>query len=332
MCSGSPVYSISTSRNTSFLARKPILKKRSVSEVMLRRSLSNCTLVQQAVDSLSTRNYFGRDDDRPRLIARAESDYGPGSCSTPRGLSGSFSIKPTSAMSSGVQTPSVGKRHIHFSNKVEQCIAINKDIDDVDYTTKQLVLEETDESSDDGIIMMHGKSSEGRDSTRFASPATTAPWNHNTNKRTIAILPSTTLNCRSESPCPPEPTYDPIGNFWETGKRLLSHASSSETLRPSKSSSNFLLDEDEDIDAVWKPRNQTYNTTFPPSGPYYIRDQSDKDEEMESRGLRRTPSGMFMPYEGGNELGETGIVGRVLDTVNTARDIAHVIWNVGWRR
>ncbi|KAJ4186645.1 hypothetical protein NW759_016934 [Fusarium solani] len=27
-----------------------------------------------------------------------------------------------------------------------------------------------------------------------------------------------------------------------------------------------------------------------------------------------------------------GIFGRVIDTVNTARDIAHVIWNVGWRK
>ena len=27
-----------------------------------------------------------------------------------------------------------------------------------------------------------------------------------------------------------------------------------------------------------------------------------------------------------------GIVDKVFDTINTARDIAHVIWNVGWRR
>jgi hypothetical protein len=41
-------------------------------------------------------------------------------------------------------------------------------------------------------------------------------------------------------------------------------------------------------------------------------------------GLRRTPSGIFMPYEEDED--------DVVDAGNTARDIAHVIWNVGWRR
>jgi hypothetical protein len=43
---------------------------------------------------------------------------------------------------------------------------------------------------------------------------------------------------------------------------------------------------------------------------------------------------MFMPYEEGEPavpVGE-GTFGWVIDTVNTARDIAHVIWNVGWRK
>ena len=26
-----------------------------------------------------------------------------------------------------------------------------------------------------------------------------------------------------------------------------------------------------------------------------------------------------------------GLFGKITDTVNTAKDIAHVIWNVGWR-
>jgi hypothetical protein len=44
---------------------------------------------------------------------------------------------------------------------------------------------------------------------------------------------------------------------------------------------------------------------------------------------------MLMPYEeaGPAASGSSeGIFGRVVDTVNTARDIAHVIWNVGWRK
>jgi len=64
-----------------------------------------------------------------------------------------------------------------------------------------------------------------------------------------------------------------------------------------------------------------------------ISGESDEDSGEESAGLRRTASGMFMPYEeDDDEPGAPGIIGRVVDTVNTARDIAHVIWNVGWRK
>jgi hypothetical protein len=40
---------------------------------------------------------------------------------------------------------------------------------------------------------------------------------------------------------------------------------------------------------------------------------------------------MFMPFEGDEEepLPPT-LIGRVVDTVNTARDIGHVIWNAAW--
>jgi hypothetical protein len=41
---------------------------------------------------------------------------------------------------------------------------------------------------------------------------------------------------------------------------------------------------------------------------------------------------MFMPCEEGEATNGDGLIGRVIDTVNTARDIAHVIWNVGWRK
>jgi hypothetical protein len=41
---------------------------------------------------------------------------------------------------------------------------------------------------------------------------------------------------------------------------------------------------------------------------------------------------MFMPFEGEEEdPAPPGIIGKVVDTVNTARDIVHVIMNAGWR-
>jgi hypothetical protein len=50
----------------------------------------------------------------------------------------------------------------------------------------------------------------------------------------------------------------------------------------------------------------------------------------EGEGLCLMSSDMFMPYED-PESSNTSIFGRAIDTVNTARDIAYVIWNVGWQ-
>jgi hypothetical protein len=81
------------------------------------------------------------------------------------------------------------------------------------------------------------------------------------------------------------------------------------------------------MDLNWQPKHAGYDLAL--DRPWFV--NPDDDEELE-RGadLRLTSSGMFMPYE--DESSHPGLFGRVLDTVNTARDIAHVIWNVGWRR
>lgn len=60
---------------------------------------------------------------------------------------------------------------------------------------------------------------------------------------------------------------------------------------------------------------------------------TESAEPCEMEGMRRTESGMFMPYEEDeDDLMAAGMFGRLSETVNTARDIAHVLWNVGWRK
>jgi hypothetical protein len=60
---------------------------------------------------------------------------------------------------------------------------------------------------------------------------------------------------------------------------------------------------------------------------------NDSAEACEMEGMRRTESGMFMPYEEDeDDLMAAGMFGKISETVNTARDIAHVLWNVGWRK
>jgi hypothetical protein len=101
-----------------------------------------------------------------------------------------------------------------------------------------------------------------------------------------------------------------------------------ETLRPSRPEANFLLDDEHDEGMDWQPKRSAYD--FTRDRPWFVNPE-DEDELDNGSDLHLTPSGMFMPYEEG-ESSYTGLFGKVVDTVNTARDIAHVIWNVGWRR
>ena len=80
---------------------------------------------------------------------------------------------------------------------------------------------------------------------------------------------------------------------------------------------------------------EVQSTFLPAYGPITEGCQSEllyDGDDAEHSGMRRTPSGMFMPYEEGDDPANAGLFGKVIDTVNTAKDIAHVIWNVGWHR
>jgi hypothetical protein len=105
-------------------------------------------------------------------------------------------------------------------------------------------------------------------------------------------------------------------------------------LRPSHPSSNFLLPEDDDDEEYFNPSGAfgvQRPATPTASDPHSLRNRH-LDIPSESGGLRRTASGMIAPFEDtDDEPQRGGILGSVVDTVNTARDIAHVIWNVGWK-
>ena len=145
------------------------------------------------------------------------------------------------------------------------------------------------------------------------------------------MLPSTTLNYRGDTPEPAKQKSKQQSSFWNTQGKL-SPSPSQETIRPSTPSTNFLLDdEDDELDTDWQPSAGRRASIYPLRSdlPTEIGDE----DEIDQSGLRRTASGMFMPYEEDeDEVVDAGLLGKVIDTVNTAKDIAHVIWNVGWRR
>lgn len=325
-CPAAPLVS-RLSRSNSFGSKKPILKKRSPSEIMLQKSLTSSTLMQQATDALQAQQPERGPGGRPVLQGRALSDLVTRShptrpdpnpiMSPPRALS--------SASTSGAETPCT-ERHIHFNNKVEQCIAINKGRDD-QYDYYGAI--DDDSSSEDEPLTMKP--------VRRANPGLSTPRNSFSGEsKTIAMLPSTTLNYRGDTPEPAELKSKQRSSFWNTSPKI-SPCPSQRTITPRAPSTNFLLgDDDEDADLEWEPslnRRNSLDLRQRQSSP--TNDGYDSDREH-STGLRRTPSGMFMPFNEEQEeeksFASAGLVATVVNTVNTAKDIAHVIWNVGWRR
>ncbi len=320
------------SRSNSFASKKPILKKRSLSEVMLQRSLISSTLVKQATDALRAQLPPRAVGERTILGGQTLSDLvtqphpdRPG----PHPITGD-PFTHSWASSSGAQTPCT-KRHIHFNNKVEQCIAINKGGDDRDEEDGAI---HDDSSSEDEHLTMKPIH---RSKPRWSHPGT--PRNSFSGEsKTIAMLPSTTLNYRGDTPEPAEDKSQPRGSFWHAASKI-SPCPSQRTITPDNCSANFLLDdEDEDADLDWQPTLARRSSLHLPHPPCPLTDHGYDSDEVHRDGLRRTSSGMFMPYEEGEaeeedqSFASSGLVGKVVNTVNTAKDIVHVIWNVGWRR
>jgi hypothetical protein len=239
-------------------------------------------------------------------------------------------------MSSGFASPSSEKKHIHFNEQVAQCIAVDVkggEDDDDEPETDRFAFDDSD--SDDGAIMM--KTSSKKKKLRPTLKRSKSSQS-SVESKTIAMLPSTTLKYREDTPEPPETAMKHSTSYRSPG---ISPSSSQETLKPSKSSKRFALadddDEEEDDDEddgpalSWRSSKKTAESVA--SGGLR-RSASSSSLGAEPAGMRRTASGMFMPYEEGEDPSSTseGLFGRVIDTVNTARDIAHVIWNVGWRK
>ena len=332
--------SSSLSQSASFLDKKPILKKRSMSEVMLQQSLSAASLLKQATAAVQAQQSLAA---RRPIITRANTD------------SPAFIIAPMSRESSlvdssdtsGIASPNTEKRRIHFNEQVEQCIAVDVKGDDDEHVPFMSTYD--DSESDDGIVMMvsrkrHVKSTPKKSALNNAEP------------KTIASLPSTTLKYRDDYPGPQETAMK-----HSYRSPVMSPSSSQETLKPSKKPAKSSVspdsspDEDRD-DQTPTPRAHSPSPVKSPSRPLEAGSNPFRGAPLDARlhggsgsgtkrstsirslnlgsegsGMRRTSSGMLMPIEEGETSEKAGIVGRIIDTVNTARDIAHVIWNVGWR-
>jgi hypothetical protein len=324
------------STSSSFIDKKPILKKKSASQAILQRSISSHSLLKQAGAMLQAQQ-AGPTKGRPSY-ERSSSEFSIAILSrgsvanTPVGEDSLTSVSTRQSItSSGLQSPSEG-RHIHFNNEVEQCIAVDsKEDDEPEEGEPSSTFSDDEDEDDEGVVMMKqvpAKANIGDRSTPRNS--------FGSESKTIKPLPSTTLKYRGDTPEPNEAQQlRGMNGFWPT-KKTLSPSPSQETLRPPRPQTNFLLDDDdEDVDVPWQPSSYNNPTSsYPENSSSHYSDPQSEDEYDPGPGMRRTPSGMFMPYDEDEDEAalNNSVFGRVVDTVNTARDIAHVIWNVGWRR
>ncbi|KAJ4359343.1 protein phosphatase regulator [Ascochyta clinopodiicola] len=336
------------SKSGSFLGcvKKPILKKRSMSEAMLQKSLSSSSLVAEAAEMAQAQRTptatLERRKPRP-IIGRKTSDLPTASSLVSRTTSREPTDYFTSRSTSGLHTPLDGeKKHIRFDDKVEQCIAIETkegDDDEDDFNHNPWASQnDEDSSSDEGVVMMkRSRKNKKRPLSRSTSKTSISSGNNSSMKKpgnkTIEKLPSTTLKYRTDSPDVTEQQRSHSLGFWRSSR--LSPSPSQETLRPSHPSSNFLLPEDDDEEEDYFNPSGAFGDQRPAtptaSDPFSQRNKH-LNVPSESGGLRRTASGMIAPFEDtDDEPQRGGILGSVVDTVNTARDIAHVIWNVGWK-
>ncbi|KAF4781815.1 protein phosphatase type 1 complex subunit Hex2/Reg1 [Colletotrichum scovillei] len=310
-------------KNNSFVNKKPILKKRSMSEVMLQRSLSASSLLKQAAAAVQAQEKDGRRRLARPTLERATTDYVTFPFSSRRLSRESSNLCPSST-SSGIISPCSEKKHIHFNEQVSQCIAVDikGEDDDDDADTERY----DNSDSDEGAIMMKRSRTKKKAPLlrRKSSKAAAA-----VEGKTIAMLPSTTLKYREDTP---EPQETAMKHSTSYRSPIMSPSSSQETLRPSKGSGKFFFDDDDDEEEEAVSMGWQSPTKTDDKSTGLQRSSSTNSLNAEPAGMRRTSSGMFMPYEEGESSSNEGIIGRVIDTVNTARDIAHVIWNVGWRK
>ncbi|KAL3432542.1 hypothetical protein BDV09DRAFT_173822 [Aspergillus tetrazonus] len=279
----SPPPSCSESPNTC-PDRKSILKKRTASETMLQRSLSQHTLLQHAGAILKAQE-AGHSRNRTTDL----SGFEPAADVHLSGLA-------MHAASSGLGSPSE-KRHIHFNKEVLQCIAVEAKYEEEEY------LEFGGDSSWDDTFIVKPASSSGGSTPRASSSG---------ENKTIAPLPSTTLKYRSDTP---EPQPSSIMDRWSwakyiPGRRLYSSSigrmRQPNSLGSAGNSTKFVDDS---------------------SNSWFV-DPADEDEDAQNFYLASLG---FRPQDNEQPSNVDVIYDRVVDTVNTAKDIAHVIWNVGWR-
>ena len=104
---------------------------------------------------------------------------------------------------------------------------------------------------------------------------------------------------------------------------------------PEPPATTLLDSNDKNIDIAWNPSRTFANprdSIFATHDRLQLTASWVMNGHEEYSDLRRTPSGIFMLCEeDGGHVVAASLFDQVVDAVNTAKDIAYVLWDVGWR-
>ncbi|KAH6699883.1 hypothetical protein BKA61DRAFT_582732 [Leptodontidium sp. MPI-SDFR-AT-0119] len=285
-----------------FLNKKPILKKRSLSEVMLQMSISATSLLNPATSAVrasrSDATCTAQKSDRVS-IGTVTADYVTPPLSLQSWRQDNVNELPSVTPPGEQSLATNERRHIHFSDKVEQFIALDVEDSDDDEDAREIDGDD-DSSSDDGLMMK--RSSKPNVLNRGSGKS--SQTNFSAERSTIAILPSTTLKYRVDAPKPTEPT------------------------------TKILIDSEDENADVSRNLSSTFAKYQESISVTHGRTQLNTLRVMNGGGGcgdLHFPISTFMCEEGDSDVVATGLIDQVVDAINTAKDIAYVIWNVGWR-
>ncbi|KAK6495971.1 hypothetical protein TWF481_003016 [Arthrobotrys musiformis] len=300
----SPEYS-SGPRNHSYRrnTKKTILKKRSMSEVLL-RSISKSNKSRRAAASIRSQ----QSQNHHRLSSLVMPGRAVSGCAAYPFVSHAATSRERTSetrptVESGIQSPSSSHKNIHFNDRVEQYLAIGAKEEVADMDINMRFYYQEDNSSDEGRLCLNMPS--------LPKNGSRNPRGSLSESRIIQKLPSTTLKAEGE---PFEMKQSTSSNNLSA---LLFGASSSSSSKSSLGSGTAFVfnEEDEDNSIEWEPKWTNRRDSISLSRDRF----GDFDDEYS--GFSECPR--TLPR--GNE----GIFGRAVDAVNTARDIAYVFWNVG---
>ena len=247
-------------------------------------------------------------------------------------------ILQKSVSASAITSPSWSEeKHIHFNEQVEQSLALDDTDNDDKVASLRARSNGHNRDSDDGAVMVKSTHSNRKFQVRSGSDAT--PHNScNVHSKTITMLPSIRLKNMEGTPQPLETVTKRSNGFQHSGR--LSPPLPQEAVRRSSLSTFSLLesdDEDGDADMDWQSWGSFANCEDSDSvaqEPLQNLQFAGNPPRLDDKpsGFRRTSSEVLIFHRDKDDAISDGLFGRAANILNTAWDIAYMIWIGGQRR